>query len=263
MKIALCTSGHLRCYKTFKSSYDKFYNLLSNNGANEIDVFACIWNRREAVSSWAEHHGLVNTNNRDEIITKEHVEEFYKTKNTQIFDDYWYSSEYSPLNLKCLTQSEFDGDLKYIHNNILHYVKMHFLIHECQKMRKQAEFTNNKKYDVVFKIRPELVYDMPSVQAVDMFKIIKEQPDDNYVVGFCPGGSPFGPVMEDRMHFGGSAGMDKYAATYLSFNRLFSNNVFIDGETSLYLTLMNMNCRLVFLPCRIAGCGSDVSMFIR
>lgn len=230
MKIAFCISGHLRHYNRLKESYLLLKNTLEQYGT--IDTFICTWDKINTNQSWSHAHGLSALDSHNEKVNLSDIKNFYNTSDIQILNEEFYASEYSPLNCQNLTYNTYNWDKRGIHNNVPHCIKTAFLIYECNKMKKLKEFTNQKKYDLVFRLRPDSVYNSQFTEinfsSTNLNTLyINEYPGKLY--------ADFG-----RFAFGGSEIMDKYSNSYLRTSAIFDKNIFGDPEKVYYKSIIDI-----------------------
>jgi hypothetical protein len=230
MNIAFCISGHLRHYDRLKESYLQLKKTLEKYG--NIDVFICTWNKINTNKSWSHCHGLSASDSHKKRVDLSDIENFYETSDIQILNEEFYESEYSPLNYQNLTYNTYNWDHRGIYNNVPHCIKTAYLIYECNKMKKLKEFTCQRKYDLVFRLRPDSIYNSQLMEvdfsSIDLNKLyIAEYHSKPY--------ADFG-----RFAFGGSEIMDKYSNSYLRTSAIFDKNIFGDPEKIYYKSIIDM-----------------------
>jgi len=230
MQIAFCISGHLRHYDRLKESYSLFKKTLAEYGT--IDVFICTWDKINTNQSWSHSHGLSALDSYDKKVNVSDIENFYETTNVEILNEEFYASEYSPLNYQHLTHNTYNWDNRGIFNNVPHCIKTAYLIYKCNKMKKLKEFTQQKKYDLVFRLRPDSVYNSQFTE-IDFLSI---NLNTLYITQYP------GKLYADlgRFAFGGSEIMDKYSNSYLRISSIFDKNIFGDPEKIYYKSIIDM-----------------------
>lgn len=236
MKIAICISGHLRNWK-LNNTTNEFINHLKSYG--EVDVFVSTWDRENAFKSWSQMHGLSNLSRCNNIIQKEDIEEFYKTKSISVFNDDFYSSRFSPLRVESLTSKKFNWHPNGVNeNNVVHSIKMFFLINQVNLLKLEQEFAQEQNYDLVFRVRPDFEFFEEKYKTFDFSKI---ENDVLYIR------KPHGSNICDQFAFGSSKIMDKYANTLYKVSALYDNDVFGDPEQFLFYQIAMNEIKVYYL----------------
>lgn len=225
MKIAVCISGHLRTYDEPRVSnqYNGFIEYISSFG--EVTVFLSTWNRYTTLNSWSAAHNT-SKKNHDKFIDIDSILSHYKIpkENLSVLDYNFYSSDFSPLNHYLFSLNKYNYDSRGIHNQITHSTKILFLIYQLAILKNKFEFYNNKKFDFVFRIRPDWCFnkDINSINLNDL------QKDKVYM-----------PQNQDNFAYGYSTPMNHYLHSFLSLSSVFNQNIYGDAEKVLYTALCN------------------------
>jgi hypothetical protein len=248
MKTAICISGHLRHYKNLKDNFLSFKNTLKK--FSDVDVFVSTWDKQNTLNSWSHAHHVSNAETVKNIVNINEVKENYETDNVELFNYDFYSSEHSPISYKDLTDKIYNWDSRGIGGNVINSSKMFFLIYQANKQKKYKEFLNQKKYDLVFRVRPD--YEFANYE--NFFKSVVIE--DNAI--YCPLPYPSSQI-DDQFSFGNSQAMDKYSSCWNKQAAIFHSNVWGDPENVLKHSLFCMHeIKLIHIP-RLGFLGSDVS----
>jgi hypothetical protein len=175
---------------------------------------------------------MLDNSTKDDVITKEYIKKIYDTDDCVIFDDDFYASDYSPLKYTDITDKTYNWDGKGINNNIVHSTRAFFLTYESNKLKKMNEYKSNTKYDLVFRIRP----DMEFIENINYenFKTIK--PNTLYIPRCIPR-----LRMNDRFAYGDSDTINKYCSSFFNFASVFNRGIFGDGEEVMWQTHQHLN----------------------
>lgn len=246
MKAAICISGHLRHFKNLKENFNLLKKLLEE--FYHVDTFISTWDKQNTINSWSHAHGISNASTANQIIDEKEIQDFYETNFVKTFDYDFYSSDFSPLKYTDWTDNKYSWDNRGISNNILNSSKMFFLIKEVNDLKKQQEFKQNKKYDLVIRTRPDYEYN-----DVSIFKSLNIKENTIYVA------KPYGcSPIDDQFAFGDSASMDKYASCLMKQSSIFHRNIWGDPETVLIHSIKDFHQINLELINRVGCLGSDV-----
>lgn len=251
MKIAICISGHLRHYQKLKENFEWFKKNLQT--ISDVDVFVATWDKQNTLVSWSHAHGISNVETAKNTVNLDEVKNFYKTDFVQLFDYDFYSSDNSPINYKNFTDKPYIWDARGIGGNVINSSKMFFLIYEANKLKKQQEFTNSKKYDLVIRTRPDYEYNNLSA-----FEELVIKPNTIFFAKPYPDSK-----IDDQFGMGDSDSMDKYSSCILKQSALFHSNLWGDPENILLNSLQGFHKINFELIPRVGFLGSDVSNFRR
>ena len=262
--IAVCISGHLRSYEKTNSSFKEFKKIL-NNFCEDVDVFVAAWDKKEAQSSWAIYHGLFS---KREDVTELNIQNAFFPKGLILLDDDFYNSEFSVLNYSLLstnllktipndpsyfktkTPYYISGskyitvDERMVFNNVTHVSKMLFLKQQALTLKRKYQFAKNKKYDLVFYSRPDIMYNVDFLKSIDFEKIINLYKNDNCVFTYSVMHDGY-PKVKDKCIFGSETGMDIFMNSYSALPSLYFNNEFPDGEFANALNLLNFGVKII------------------
>lgn len=183
MKVAVCISGHMRTYhNTYQSLYDKILNKYN------CDVFIATY--PTLGSAYSHIKGV------DGILVKssvdlEHIKHIFNPKKIKIIenDDFlhsYYNYQYYRFN-----------------------IGMFRAIYECNQLKIDSEQENNKKYDLVLRIRPDIIIDQISLELPSPKSIIvpnRGKAHDNGIT--------------DQIAFASSDVMDIYSLLYKRADKL-------------------------------------------
>lgn len=251
MKIAICISGHLRHYQKLKENFEWFKKNLQT--ISDVDVFVATWDKQNTLVSWSHAHGISNAETAKNTVNLDEVKNFYKTDFVQLFDYDFYSSDNSPINYKNWTDKSYNWDIRGIGGNVVNSSKMFFLIYEANKLKKQQEFINSRKYDLVIRTRPDYEYNNLSA-----FEELVIKPNTIFFAKPYPDSK-----IDDQFGMGDSDSMDKYSSCILKQPALFHNNLWGNPEDILLNSLQGLHKINFELIPRVGFLGSDVSSFKR
>ena len=228
MKIALCISGHMRCYKELQSNFLEFKKHISNFG--EVDTFICTCDKHNSKNSWSSANNLSDISNYNKYVDQEDIKSIYNYKDIKILQQDFYNSEYSPLIYKLFTNNSYNYPMAtcVFENNIISWLNMLFLIHECNLLKKKYEFLNRFKYDTVIKLRPdfyflkdEMMHNINTLninnKKLNLSRLYNSQEISN-------------TIYKDIFAFGPSDIMDIYCNCIYNISEYFNNNIFGDSE---------------------------------
>ena len=190
-----------------------------------VDVFVATWDKRSTTKSWSAHFNMLDHSTKDDAITKEYIKQIYDTDDCVIFDDDFYASDFSPLKYTDITDKTYNWDGKGIHNNVVHSTRAFFLTYESNKLKKMSEYKSNTKYDLVFRIRP----DMEFVENINYENFKNIKPNVLYIPKCVPR-----LIMNDRFCYADSDVVNKYCSSFFNFAHVFNNNIFGDGEAVMF-----------------------------
>jgi hypothetical protein len=212
LSIAFCISGHIRDYRRLHKNYLEFKNLINQYG--DIDVFIATWNKQNSANCWSGAHGLSEPGSHNIDINVEDIIQNFEAKEVEVNDYAFYASEFSPLQWNILTKCKYNWDGRGIHNGVIGSCKMFYLIYKANLLKLQSEYKNNKKYDWVFRLRPDMRFDIEECR-----KVIKLDMLDNNKI-YIP------KLHDDTIAYGGSHIMNKYSNAIIRMIKEFDNNLF-------------------------------------
>lgn len=207
MRTAILISGYLR---TFRTNLPKIQENIINR-LKDVDIYI---------------HLTKNENKEDIYLNSFNLEEDINYINNQI----------NPISLVCEDNCHFSENKKI--NNTYNLWFKFFKLNELKKLNEE---TNNKKYDLVIKYRPDLdlvttnifnqdfeedIIYLPKESVIDKNKLSNE--NDDYI---C-----------DIFAYGNSHSMDRYFSIYDSIDELI-NSYGPVSETILYHHLINNNIK--------------------
>jgi len=244
MNIALCISGHMRNYKNLIDNFYKFQSFLNTIG--DTDIFISTWNKKNTNSCWSAAHGDIDVNTAlQNVDAKTLSTEFnIPIKYIEVNDYNFLSSEYSPLKYTLFTNHEYNWDSRGIYNNIVHSTKMLFLIYRANFLKSQQEFINNKKYDLVIRTRPDMMYDMTTCTTAIPFNKILDNCLYTVYKPECIG------LYDDRFAFGSSDVMNIYSSAFYRISTINDQDIFGDPETVLHFSIKKIlkNISIINIP---------------
>lgn len=197
MKIALCLSGQTR---NWKSSYDSIRTQIIEK--YNVDVFIHTW---DVKGKMVPHHYIENYNDNFDKVDYEFID-FYKPKKIKID-----SPQYNIFKKKI-------GDSRF-YNTLM----MWYSIDKSNELRKEYEFENNIKYDVVIRCRFDLFFENFTINNVDK-NTIYLPPNENINNPFTSEMKQMlkdvGPkyMPNDQLAYGLSNSMDWYCKLYKIIN---------------------------------------------
>lgn len=223
--IALCISGHMRNYKRLQNNFIEFKNLLSQYG--NIDIFISTWDKQNTTHCWSSAHGLSENNSNNIEINIDDIKNIYNTTFINMYNEEFYTSMFSPLRYENFTTKLFNWDARGEHNGIIHSYKMFFLIYQTNLLKLHQEFINDKPYDWVFRLRPDIEFEIYLCK-----EILKLDQLDNKKL--------YVPLKNDQFAFGGSEIMNKYSNTFIRSILMYENEIFGDPELICYNSYSNI-----------------------
>lgn len=197
LNIAVCFSGHLRTYENCALNInDKIIKPLTDSG---INVYTFL-------STWDKNCNLISTNNLTDYEIEESKEDFFLKSYTR--DN--YNSKYSG-KLTCPNS-----------------ISMLYKMNKVYKLANEYGLKNNINYDVIIRIRPDVIYDnFLSTQ------LIKESLNSNNTI-YMP--NHHGKYIEvtkyisDQFFFGNTESMKKIMTIYQKIDEILTEDFFFTGE---------------------------------
>lgn len=209
MKIAVCISGHLRNYE------ETAERLLENFAEFESDIFICTWNYDNINGRPVQEENVVKNYSPKsfkielyEELHFLHYEKYQKIKPYKKFDATWHKNR--------------EGDASY---------NQFYLIRKCNDIKRKYEREHKIKYDVVFRIRPDIQIQNFRPQTIENNSI--------YFPYNC-----FHQNMTDAAFYGSSEAMDQATMCYdLVDFYLFNHRIKWINEFifDFHLKFMNLN----------------------
>lgn len=249
MKIAVCISGHLRHYYLLKDNFDLFINILKMYG--DVDVFVATWNKQNTVNCWSKD--MQNLEAANNNINLEEIKTHFNPLKIHISDYDFYSSDFSPIKYKDITDNTYNFDSNGIGGEVVNSSKMYYLVYQANILKKEQEYSNQKEYDLVIRTRPDYEYNIDVINRLN-FNLVES--NTIYASTF---GAVLGAKLEDQFGYGDSKTMDRYSACYLKMAAPFNIGVFGNPENILTHTLLgfhNINIKYIERPGLL---GSDIT----
>jgi hypothetical protein len=188
MKTALCLSGHIRSYKSaYKIMFDKIIQPLN------CDIFIHTWDTEGFDVVRGDQH-LMDTN-----VDENELKDFYQAKDVavekmKIFDTDKYQGRLGPgTRNKNTVISMFDG------------------IKQSNDLKSSYEISNNIKYDITIRARPDLLINHFDCQFLN---------DNKNGIYFPKAGNYHG--LNDQFAFGKSEYIDFYSDFYSNLDHFFN-----------------------------------------
>jgi len=204
-KIAFCISGHLRKFDEIHENFLEFKKHLEKIG--NVDIFISTWDEID------NYKYCGSANSRSEIKNKKiNLDLIKNTYNPLALSIFSYNQiENYLINnpFKADANYDFFGD-RYSHKNIPHNMRALFLLNECCNLKKNTEIANNFTYDIVFRIRPDFIFDKNEYSKFNYENI----EDYFYAAGQddCD--------ISDIFGFSNSHIYDKYCKTFFNLNNI-------------------------------------------
>lgn len=224
LSIAFCISGHVRDYRRLTQNYIEFKNLISTYG--DVDVFVATWNKQNSANCWSAAHGLSEPGSHEIDIDAVDIIKNFDAKLIDINNYEFYASQFSPLQCSNLSKTEYNWDGRGIYNGVVGSSKMFYLIYRANLLKLQQEYANGKEYDWVFRLRPDMKFDIEMCKTVMKLDML-----DNTKL-HMPGPN------NDKIAYGGSQVMNKYSNTLFRMISQFDNGIFGPPETITANTLL-------------------------
>ncbi len=226
LSIAFCISGHIRDYKRLHKNYLQFKDLISQYG--DIDVFISTWNKQNTANCWSGAHGLSEPGSYNLDIDARDIVENFQAIDIDINNYDFYASAFSPLQWNALTNRQYNWDPRGIHNGVINSSKMFYLIYRSNLLKLEYEYKNNKKYDWVFRLRPDMKFNIDQCEAGMKLNML-----DNTKL-YIPGPN------NDQIAFGGSHIINLYSNAIIRTIKEFDNNVFGPPEEVISNILLDL-----------------------
>jgi len=227
-KIAMCISGYLRTFEECYPSIKK--NILDGN---DIDIFIHTYNKIGNSSGWRDPIDLSEDINMDFLETIPNI----KVMVTQDWDNIRYQFE----KFRSLASDV---------SNINVIATIFYKIYMCNELRKQYEFENDIKYDLIIRMRGDQVFEKKINLDFPEHKIlINFYPwgDEDYVHHFVgddcdkPGCRNETEWINDRFAVGLPENIDYLSNLYLHLEDLLKDEKYVELEHLLYKYLIKEN----------------------
>jgi hypothetical protein len=226
MRVAVCISGEMRTYLEVYNDFKK--NLIEPFNS---DVFISTWNESMYITS--------DGTKKKVNIERQKLIDLYNPVSLNLFefkDDFFYEYEgvKVPEELIRVKPNAFKGN-----------IPQFFLMHDCNRLKSKYEKKSNFKYDVVIRVRPDLlIFKKPPLKKIDLSKInLKHIINDTWY--------------SDQFAISSSALMDSYTSIFPNLKEYWRNPLqdgqfknILNGETLMrYHILKNElpHRRLYFL----------------
>jgi hypothetical protein len=181
-------------------------------------VFVSTWNKQNSANCWSGAHGLSEPGSSEIDVNISDIIDNFQAKSVDINDYNFYASKFSPLQYNILTNKTYNWDGRGIHNGVIGSSKMFYLIYRANLLKLQEEYINNCEYDWVFRLRPDMFFDITICDTV--IRLDQLNNDKLYIPG----------PNNDKIAFGGSHIMNQYSNTLFRMIKEFDNNNFGDPE---------------------------------
>ena len=234
INFAICISGHLRTFSNLKKNYLEFLNFLKKHG--NVDVFLTTWNFLNAHIYYRPSEWDVNHLQNVKIPEISEIQEHFKCKKLLTFDQNFFESEYSPLRWNLLCSQDLSASASDQKNNIFHFCKMLFLINQCNLLKQQEEFINQKKYDVVFRIRPDYRFNLFNIKTLNVLRV---KPNTLYTAAIHAD-------LDDQFLYGDSLSMDVFSNSIYRLNHLFQNKMTFNCESVILESILKYSNIQIF-----------------
>jgi|688.fasta_scaffold27887_5 hypothetical protein len=244
MNIAFCISGHMRCFKDLEENFNIFKNYISNFG--DIKIFISTWNKYNVTNCWSNFHNLSLPDSYNRYINKEEVVNHYKCEDISIFDQDYYNSKYSPFIIDNLTYTEYNYHPKFLsENKIINWMNMLYMIYECNILKNKYEFKNNTEFDVVFRIRPDFIFNNIYTNYINIDSITNKKLNATKQL---PGTNGNYNILKDQFLFGSSKIMDIYSNSIYRVSKVFTDEIFGDPENVITKAIENFKIEINEIP---------------
>lgn len=219
MKIALCFSGHFRNFNYSVGNIKSFIirPLLSNN--HHVDIFCSFWDtngfREESFGNNITDINIIKT------IIDPKILDFEKF-NANSFNQY-RSDQYLEYPNLCCINTSYDAS------------SMWYKVNRCFQLMNQYSIENNIKYDIIFRLRPDIIYTKP----IDINIILNAKYDNKlYMPIWHKKYENVTCQMMDHFSFGNYQTMSIYMNTYNVINNVITQkNYPHTAEGFLYYNL--------------------------
>jgi len=210
IKVALCISGEMRTYKECFANLERYLIKELNP-----DIF---------IHTWAHRGGWIHkTINVDRSLDSKNIKALYKPKAMVVeeFSDSFYDkidNQEMPLVLKILKSRNYKSTLP-----------LYYKLKKCNDLKSKYEDSNDIKYDIVIRIRPDYMLNeaIPSSVINSVLKedlIFYEEPPYYRNI-----------KINDVFALGNSSVMDEYANAFNYLNEYWKNPLNKIGGTHFML----------------------------
>lgn len=203
MKIAFCLSGHLRTYEKTIDSFNQFKNFINKFG--EIDTFISTWEHENNPKD-----SLHPNESEEKMVNIEKINKYYNPTSINILS-YLTIENYLKNNYFKPDYNYESFGPRHSKNNIPHHMRGYFLLFQVAQLKENIEKINNRKYDLVFRIRPDYFFDKNIYE-----KILFENFKPNIFYSFM---YRYNDV-DDQFGFSDSQTFSKYAKTFFHLNKI-------------------------------------------
>lgn len=227
MKIALCFSGHLRNFNlSVDNIIENIITPLKNNNTNEVDIFISTWDTNgQRHDNWSGSLDYI-----DEIKTKLNPKSFeIEKENRNYFVNNYSSLQYRNFSL-CSSDTCSNAS------------SMWYKAYKCFQLMKKYSESNNFIYDIVIRIRPDIIYHNKInynnvLDCLKYNKILMPKWHGKYEeVTF---------QLMDHFTLGPYVLMEKYLSTYLDIPEFIkSNDIVHCAEGFLFGTIKKNNINI-------------------
>ena len=151
LKIAVCISGHLR---TFEQTYQSFTDNIMSSYSRKPDVFVHTWETMGAMAS--KMNSDANLSNVKTITKEKDINKIINPIELQIEDYTVLGGLIADFNAQAdLSQTERS---LFPNNNLISYGAMCYSMNRVKKILEEYENKNNFKYDVIIRLRTDLLF---------------------------------------------------------------------------------------------------------
>lgn len=224
IKVALCMSGHLRSYESCKENINANITSVLKHHGFEVDTFLSTWNN----SSYKNNDNEIIKNN----FTKVKSEEYDK----RVFVEKFSTNQYLQFPGLCGSETASNAS------------SMIYKIGDVFNVMEEYSEQQNKTYDIVFRIRPDITYN--GIISVSMLKMcLLNNNVCIYMPLFHGKYESVTKSMMDHYFCGDYNSMKIIMKTYYSISELILTDCPHTGEGFLWKHAQNNNLNIERFQC--------------
>lgn len=220
MRIAFCISGHLRTYEKCLDSFNKFKNFISNFG--QIDIFLSTW-ENESNPKDSLHQ---NISESIQSVDLKKIKQYYNPLIISVhsyiqIEEFLKNNDFKP-------KYNFDSfGPTYSKFNIPHHMRGYYLLYQVSILKNSTELMNNFKYNLVFRIRPDYIFN-ESIYTNINYSTLKKNTFYSFMYRYND--------VDDQFGFGDSESFSKYCKTFFHLDKIGKTweNAYDVPKTSSY-----------------------------
>jgi hypothetical protein len=119
------------------------------------------------------------------------------------------------------------------------------MIYECNILKNKYEFKNNTEFDVVFRIRPDFIFNNIYTNYINIDSITNKKLNATKQL---PGTNGNYNILKDQFLFGSSKIMDIYSNSIYRVSKVFTDEIFGDPENVITKAIENFKIEINEIP---------------